>query len=192
MAFTYKYLVAQKEINHNYARKQKIARNFLVEIFGSEDEAYSTKYWYFLQGDSCNLVNRVLFANIKERYTYINEDYIPPDDLYDEFLEVEDKGFEDCAKYRTYKCRIKTTLTPKEFRKTLYSGIVSSTQGLLAGCENISGVQDVSIQLEGSLEDYEYAFDKVSDTPVVVGDKAYFQVKCSRTGKEALKEIAII
>ena len=190
----YNYVVTQKEYNHNYAREKGMHKKLFLDIYGTEERAYNEDNWYFLKPlhVSTNLAMRVALANVAEDYLVDEEGYELPDKLYDDFLEVEDWGWEDCEVYRTYICKIKTTLEPKEFRKTLYPRIVASTHGLLAGLYNRTGVEDVVIKLEGTLSDYEYDFEKVSNTPVVIGEKAYFQMKCKKSGKEMLKEIDIM
>lgn len=194
MAFVYNYVVSQREYNHEYAREKGLNKRLLLDIYKSEDRAYSEEKWYFLNQShySCNLFNRIHAANVEEAYRTDDEGYELPDLYFDDFLEVSDVYHEDDEVYRTYFCRIKTTLQPREFKDTLYPRIINSTHGLLAGLCNRTGVQKVEIELEGDLSDYEYDFEKVSDTPVVIKDKAYFQMKCKKSGKEVLKEIDIM
>lgn len=194
MTMIYTYVVTQREYNHNYAREKGMHKKLLLDIYGTEDRAYSEENWYFLDPNhvSTNLAERVLSANIAADYLEDEDGYGLPDEEFDPFLQVIDWEYEDCEIYRTYECILKTTLEPKEFRETLYPRIIASTYGLLAGLYNRTGVEDVVIELEGNLSDYEYDFEKVSDTPVVIGEKAYFQMKCKKSGKEMLKEIEIM
>lgn len=193
MAMVYTYLITQKEYNHEYAKKEGLHKEHLSEIY-SVEEAYDEKVWYFLNQEnmSTNLAKRISFANIAANYQYDEYGHELPDKLYDEFMEVEDLGYEDNDVYRTYRCKVKTTLEPKEFRVTLHPRIINSTRDLLAGLYNITGVTAVEIELEGGLAAYEHTWEKVSNTPVVIGDKAYFQMKCKKSGKEVLKEIEIM